>query len=392
MFLTGILLSIWEYYSSTVEIKEGIPRNTYGAGDRTEEITVQMEGTAEKKKIQIEVSERVYTSGEIREVFGRVIKKMDTWILGENKSPDRVEKDMNLITEIPGQPIDVSWELNRYDVMNVYGELNKERLTDQGTQVTLKAALTYREKKSEQALYECTVMVYREVLKEGAYIEQIKKKAEENNQRTLTDPTLVLPQTLRGKKLHFYRNMDKRGIVLIVMAFLILCLLQAMERQNHGKELEKKKRQMQLDYPEIVSKLTLLLGAGMTVKRAWKKITEDYRRKEKKEIRYAYEEMCYTLHEMEGGIVESESYERFGRRCNMQQYLKLGALLSQNIRKGTKGLNDLLRTEVIQAFEERKAAARRLGEEAGTKMLLPMFLMLSVVLVIVIVPAFFSLY
>ena len=102
--------------------------------------------------------------------------------------------------------------------------------------------------------------------------------------------------------------------------------------------------------------------------------------------------MCTTLYEMEGGIMESESYERFGRRCNIQEYLRLGALLSQNLRKGTKGLNDMLRLEAVQAFEERKATAKRLGEEAGTKLLLPMFLMLAIVLVIVIVPAFFSMY
>ena len=50
----------------------------------------------------------------------------------------------------------------------------------------------------------------------------------------------------------------------------------------------------------------------------------------------------------------------------------------------------MLRLETVQAFEERKARARRLGEEAGTKLLIPMFLMLAVVLVIVIVPAFLS--
>ena len=70
--------------------------------------------------------------------------------------------------------------------------------------------------------------------------------------------------------------------------------------------------------------------------------------------------------------------------------MRFGALLSQNLRKGTKGLNDLLRLEAIQSFEERKARARRLGEEAGTKMLGPMFLMLAVVLIIVVVPAFFT--
>lgn len=64
--------------------------------------------------------------------------------------------------------------------------------------------------------------------------------------------------------------------------------------------------------------------------------------------------------------------------------------MSQNLRKGTKGLVQLLRIDALQAFEERKTRARRLGEEAGTKLLLPMFLMLSVVLVIVVVPAFLS--
>lgn len=79
----------------------------------------------------------------------------------------------------------------------------------------------------------------------------------------------------------------------------------------------------------------------------------------------------------------------FGRRCETQEYIRLGALLSQNLRKGGKGLGQLLKTEAIQAQEERKAHAKRAGEEAGTKLLLPMFLMLAVVLVIVIVPAFF---
>ena len=101
------------------------------------------------------------------------------------------------------------------------------------------------------------------------------------------------------------------------------------------------------------------------------------------------EEMRQTCHEMDSGVTEAEGYENFGRRCDLQIYVRLGALLSQNLRKGTKGLSELLKLESIQAFEERKARAKRL-EEAGTKLLLPMFLMLAVVLIIVIVPAFLT--
>ena len=43
--------------------------------------------------------------------------------------------------------------------------------------------------------------------------------------------------------------------------------------------------------------------------------------------------------------------------------------------------------EMEEAFETRKSTALRLGEEAGTKLLLPLFLLLLIVMIIVIVPA-----
>ena len=69
---------------------------------------------------------------------------------------------------------------------------------------------------------------------------------------------------------------------------------------------------------------------------------------------------------------------------------KLVGLLTQNLRKGNRGLGELLETEMWQAFENRKALARKQGEEAGTKLLLPMIGMLGVVMVIVIAPALMS--
>ena len=103
-----------------------------------------------------------------------------------------------------------------------------------------------------------------------------------------------------------------------------------------------------------------------------------------------YEEMQTTLHEMQSGISEAEAYERFGKRCGLTAYMKFGALLSQNLRKGSKGLGDMLRMEAIEAFERRKSMARRLGEEAGSKLLAPMLGMLAVVLIMVMVPAFMT--
>ena len=74
----------------------------------------------------------------------------------------------------------------------------------------------------------------------------------------------------------------------------------------------------------------------------------------------------------------------------LPQYIKLGSLLSQNLKKGSKGLASILEKEAASSMEERQNMARKLGEQAGTKLLFPMAMMFGVVLTVLIVPAFLS--
>ena len=311
-------------------------------------------------------------------------------MLGENKSLDRVEKNLNLITSISDEPVRISWEIDRYDVMNIRGEIMGDELKADGTMVNLEAVLTYTENPDVQAIFQCTAVIYPKE-SETEEITMLKERIREKEASTREKKKLILPETISGKRVRYFRQMQDRGVILMLMGLLVGGLFYALEIQEKEQTLKDKKKQMQLDYPEIVNELTLFLGAGMTIKRSFTKIAREYeKRRTKGNVRFAYEEMLIACREMESGITESESYERFGRRCNEAQYIRLGALLSQNLRKGTKGLNEMLRLEAIQAFEERKTRAKMLGEEAGIKLLLPMFIMLAIVLVIVIVPAFLS--
>ena len=62
----------------------------------------------------------------------------------------------------------------------------------------------------------------------------------------------------------------------------------------------------------------------------------------------------------------------------------------QNLRMGSKGFLQLLNEEVESSFMERKNSAKKMGEEAGTKLLFPMLMMLIVVLIIIMAPAFMN--
>lgn len=393
LFVLGVGLILYDFHASK-EASDGIiQRNDYGKGSRTESLEAQVEGESEKIPLEIEVKERQYEAAEIQEFFDEILEKLDKKILGANESFQHVDQNLNLVSSIEGEPVEISWELDRYDLMNVKGEIMKDAIDPEGESINLKAVLTYTENEAYQASYQQAVCVFPKTAEaKDEVASEISEKIQKNQEKNASKETFALPKTVEGKKISYYFPFNSRGLVLVVMSILILILLWLLGKQR-GKELEdQRKEQLLLDYPELVNKLTLFLGAGMTVKRAWRKILQDYENSLKDhDTRYVYEEMKLTYREIESGVPEAESYENFGRRCNLPCYLKLGALLSQNLRKGVKGLSEMLHIESLQAFEERKARAKRKGEEAGTKLLLPMFMMLAIVLVIVAMPAFLTL-
>ena len=393
MFAVGIGILVSDFANSRTELSGEFVRNSYGQGIREEELDVAVGNDKTKRsEITVEISERAYSGEELKSMFKRCTARLDKLILGDNQSLDHIESDLNLVNDIENMPVEISWELDRYDVMNVFGEIQETELSEEGTLITICATLTYRENTKEQMLYECKALVFPKSLSSiEKKVREIKEEIERKDINTQTKETFLLPKQLNGESISYFPRMNNRGAVLMSMAVLIGILLIALKKQNEEQKVREEKAQMQRDYPEIINKLTLFLGAGMTLKRAWRKIVADYDvEKELWGTRYAYEEMRTACNEMDSGIAEAESYERFGRRCGLQEYVKLGALLSQNLRKGTRDLEITLRFESAQSFEERKARAKRLGEEAGTKLLAPMFLMLAIVLVIVIVPAFMS--
>lgn len=364
-----------------------VSRNSQGQGEREEKLKVRIGDTEEN--MTVTVGEQEYTQEQLDKVFREAGEKLEELVLGENESLDEVRSNLNLVGSLPDTGISVSWEVDEYEAMNQQGELKTENLTDEGTLVKLTAVLSYKEETAEVTFF---ARLYPPKLNQTE--KQLKKLSEEierMDEETKEDEYLSLPSDVDGIPVIWKYGRNFRAVGLMLIGAAAALFLYAAEQEKQKNRKKERELQMALDYPQMVSKLTLYLGAGMTVRKAWYRIAEDYElQKEEKGNREVYEEMLYTMHEIQGGGSEGECYEKFGERCALPAYKKFGAMLSQNLKKGTKGLAPLLKQEADNAFEERKSLAKRLGEEAGTKMLLPMFLMLAVVLVIIVVPAFFS--
>lgn len=72
-------------------------------------------------------------------------------------------------------------------------------------------------------------------------------------------------------------------------------------------------------------------------------------------------------------------------------YKRFSSILAQNLSKGTRDMKELLQKESLEALDMRKNRARRLGEEAGAKLLFPMLVMLLMILLPLLLPALTSL-
>ena len=123
-------------------------------------------------------------------------------------------------------------------------------------------------------------------------------------------------------------------------------LLTLKDQSDIKKGENKRKHQLLLDYSEVLSRLIIFLGAGMSIRTAWDKVAFDYQKlvdDGKQKPRYAYQEMYETSCQMRGGVPEGRAFMEFGRRCGLQQYMKLSSLLEQNRKNGSKNLRDTLK-------------------------------------------------
>ena len=366
-----------------------VMRNAYGEGKKIEEYELTIGDEIEHEKFQVEVEEQRYTPAEVQQLFGAVMDELDTVVLGENESFNRIESDLNLVTSLEDYPVDIQWDLDSYEVMSIEGEIREEKVTKEGTLVKLRGTISYGD---EQTVYVRNMMVFAPT-REGKeqLIYDVGQELKEREEATREEESFQLPEEVNGKKLTWSQKKEQRWYYILIIGIVYSVYLVYREREKVKKKAKQRREELIREYPGMISKFTMLLGTGTTVKNAWEKIVQNYElQKEHIGKQAVYEEMLLTYREMQGGVSEVEAYEKFGKRCGVTVYIKFGAMLAQNLRKGSKGISDILRMEAIQSFENRKSAAKRLGEEAGTKLLMPMMGMLMVVLVMVMVPAFLT--
>jgi tight adherence protein C len=168
----------------------------------------------------------------------------------------------------------------------------------------------------------------------------------------------------------------------LVSSLLILGVLFYVTDKQLDDKVKERRRNMQLEFPEFLNKLILLINAGLTIPAAINMIIKD-----NKKDNPLYAELGTAINEINVGKSETQAYEDFAKRCRLQEVTAFSANLLQNLRKGNDEIIPILRLQANTCWENRKNIARKMGEEASTKLLFPMIIIFIAILIMIMTPA-----
>ncbi len=339
-----------------------------------------------REEVTITIPEFRYSEKEAQRLLEKKAKELDGKILGENRTLTHIDHNLDLPASFSDSDITIQWSSTKPEYLRWDGTL-LSGIPEEGCPALLLATLYLQDQMLD---YRRDIVLFPSEEK-GAFAGELQEETEKLNQPS-SGNRFLLPGEWKGKKLKWFQKNEQAGsgLCLLLLAGIFYCAASDRNRREHAEK--KRKEQLELAYPELVSKIQLMTGAGLSVRNVFRRLTEDCRREQAggKKGNPALEEAARTWQEMENGVLERDAYEHLGERCGLAVYRELALLLEQNRKRGNAKMNELLEQEAQRAFETRKRTARAEGEKVSVRLLLPMGMMLVIVMALILVPAFLS--
>lgn len=380
-FLLLLVISLIADITQEGNVKNGaIERAEIGGEEKEIELQLDIEGVVEDYNYKIEVLPVQPTKEEAEVYFEKAIAEIE-------------EDFSNREDEIPLQEtyaegvVEADWSFEPFGIIDTEGNIRYEKVGEEGEMIQAKVTLSCG---AYEKIYAFPFGVLpKEVTEEEALLQSVEKSLQE--QMTEEGSSLVqLPSQLEDKAVYWSETKEYITPQILLLELLTLVLLWVVSKRKRIEDEQKRIAAMEREYPDIVNQLSLLLGAGMTTRQAWKRMAMQYASKRKAGMvaeKQVYEAVLRMSRRFSEGESERAVYQQFSQEIPAGCYRKLMRILLGSLEKGTAGICNSLEEESRLAYELRITQAKKRGEEASTKMLVPLMLMLMIVMGIVMLPA-----
>lgn len=165
------------------------------------------------------------------------------------------------------------------------------------------------------------------------------------------------------------------GLVVLIMT-VVICYIPL---SNLRQESQYREERIEAEFPNVVSKLAMLINSGMEVSKAWELTaysSEDV----------LYEEMQVVVELQNSNVSAISAYTQFMNNCNNKYTSKLATSIMQNLSKGNAEIGALFIQMSNESWQEKKHNSKRLGEKAQSNLLIPTIMIFAGIMILIIVP------
>lgn len=391
LIVVGIVSALYVHGGSQKEkrLLDGnlLVRNVWDAGNYQVDLNVKTKEW--NHSFSYLVKEKAYTREEAEQLYRKFAGELPSLICGENQTLQEVTEDLKLANAYKDYPFTVSWSSTDQDRVSSRGKVNRKGLEDEGQWVTLHALVREADTGLEQELILKVFLAPEKLSEEELFFRRVEESVISMDEVSAQQEIFTLPVSVEGKELIWKETkLDHSIFILLLFGAASLFTGRAMDHDLQKAD-RKRLKELQKEYPEFAGRLRLYLCAGMTARKAFGRVAQDYaERTGKKKRLFLESEMKIACNQLSNGLPEAQVYQEWGARCGEMRYRRLGFLLSVQLKQGNDRLLQLLEQEADVAREDQRNRARKEGEEAGTKLLFPMILILIMVMLLVLLPAY----
>ncbi len=198
---------------------------------------------------------------------------------------------------------------------------------------------------------------------------------------------IVLPAyTEDGRAVRWTCTRDYTWLVIIAATAAIFIAIYRSRFEKVEKEEKDAQSSVLLELPSFINKNILLLNGGLVLTDAFERIVTEHQ-KNGESGNYFYERLNEIyINSREANIPVEVQLSDFARNSGVREFIRVAAVISDNICKGTS-LTESLESESDYLWFSRKKKAEELGRLAETKMTFPLVILLVILIMITIAPA-----
>lgn len=149
--------------------------------------------------------------------------------------------------------------------------------------------------------------------------------------------------------------------------------------ESFKDRLTARREEILAEFPQVLSKMTLLVNSGMLLRDAWNLIAGQ-------SDTILFQEMQLTATQLDNGVPEAVAYREFAERCGIKEIRKFSSMVVQGLEKGAAELTMFLKDMADELWMEKRNMVKQKGEKANSKLLVPTVIIFIGILFMVMAP------